>query len=58
MAERGQGCHHGNERYAVHADVGGLVNFLKDWMSLHVQQASASPEPVFARHHVYPVSLL
>lgn len=37
------------------ADVGGLVNFLKDWMSLHVQQATAAPQPLFARHHVYPV---
>lgn len=24
-------------------------------MSLHVQQATAAPQPLFARHHVYPV---
>ena len=38
------------------ADVGGLVNFLKDWMSLHVLQGTAAPLPLFGRHHVYPVS--
>ena len=40
----------------LHADVGGLVNFVKDWMGLHVHQATAAPQPVFERHHVYPVS--
>lgn len=38
------------------ADVGGLVSFVKDWMSLHVQQAPAASQPLFERHHVYPVS--
>lgn len=42
----------------VLADVGGLVNFLKDWMSVHTEQALAAPEPLFARHHVYPVKQL
>ncbi len=40
------------------ADVGGLVNFLKDWMSLQLQQGTAAQEPLFARHHVYPVGSL
>ena len=31
------------------------MNFLKDWMSVHTEQALAAPEPLFARHHVYPV---
>lgn len=31
------------------------MNFLKNWMSVHIEQALAAPEPLFARHHVYPV---
>ncbi|KAL3158418.1 hypothetical protein ABBQ38_010653 [Trebouxia sp. C0009 RCD-2024] len=42
----------------VLADVGGLINFLKDWMSLHMQRGTAAPQPLFARNHVYPVKQL
>ena len=48
-------CYNVYRQMSVCADVGGLVNFLKDWMSVHTEQAPAAPEPLFARHHVYPV---